>query len=159
MTKPSSDLIGAANLAYIESLQAQFQADPAAVPDAWRAYFSEAAEGEGGSVGFGPSFAPRSLFNPSPGQDSTAANRPKWSGKPAPVVRDGDSERRLPLLYRLQLFSTLPEEALLLIANCTEAQQVKAGVTIFEAGSDGDALYIIETGKVEIIRGGDHVAF
>jgi 2-oxoglutarate dehydrogenase E1 component len=53
------------NLAYAEELCALHQRDPRLVPQAWREYCAAAgAAGPNGRTRLGPSFRPRSLFNP-----------------------------------------------------------------------------------------------
>ena len=60
----NANLPEAANLGYVESLLAEFQRDPAAVPEEWQRYFESAGNGAA-PAGFrlAPSFARRSLFN------------------------------------------------------------------------------------------------
>ncbi|HPC62026.1 MAG TPA: 2-oxoglutarate dehydrogenase E1 component, partial [Verrucomicrobiota bacterium] len=57
---------GAANLSFIEALYEDYLRDPASVPPDWQQYFAGIAEGEFRfpKPRFGPSFRPRSLFNP-----------------------------------------------------------------------------------------------
>jgi 2-oxoglutarate dehydrogenase E1 component len=50
------------DLAYLEQFYAERRPDLAAVPAEWRNYFEEV--GDGGRVRLGPSFKPRSVFNP-----------------------------------------------------------------------------------------------
>ena len=62
--KPSvSELVSGESLVFIEMLYEQFLADPESVDEEWRAFFNEGGLSEGlGRTG--PSFAPRSVFNP-----------------------------------------------------------------------------------------------
>ncbi len=63
------------NLAYTEQLSALHQRDPQSVPPAWREYFAAAAEaGPNGRARLGPSFRPRSLFDPA-GRPPASKNR------------------------------------------------------------------------------------
>jgi 2-oxoglutarate dehydrogenase E1 component len=62
------------NLAFVEQLYAEYLRDPASVPSAWRAYFDgftprHSAPG----LRLGPSFQPRSLFNPPPAHNGLGA--------------------------------------------------------------------------------------
>jgi 2-oxoglutarate dehydrogenase E1 component len=154
MSQSIFDSLGAGSLPYVESLHAQYLADPESVPEAWRAFFAQ----DDSASSFGPTFAPRSIFAGSGPSFGNGEARPVWNEAPAAVPVDAAMQRRLPFLYRLQIFAQLPEQALLLIASLLEEVRVPAGETIFQAGSDGDAVYIIERGEVKIIRGGDHVA-
>jgi 2-oxoglutarate dehydrogenase E1 component len=66
----SPDLaIGESNLAFVESLYADFLHDPQSVPEDWRHYFQKLAQSVPSTknVRLGPSFNPRSLFNPAGG--------------------------------------------------------------------------------------------
>lgn len=62
------------NLAFVEQLYAEYLRDPASLPSAWRAYFDgftprHSAPG----LRLGPSFQPRSLFNPPPAHNGLGA--------------------------------------------------------------------------------------
>ncbi len=61
------------NLGFVESLFATYQRDRAAVPPEWQEYFDELNQGDGQPARFGPSFAPRSVFNPAGATDCSAA--------------------------------------------------------------------------------------
>jgi 2-oxoglutarate dehydrogenase E1 component len=53
------------NLAFVEGLYADFLTDPGKVPEDWRKYFQEwGGNGRAAPPRLGPSFQPRSLFNP-----------------------------------------------------------------------------------------------
>lgn len=66
---------GIQNLCYLEQLFAEYGLDPQAVPPAWRKLFAEAGDGQiGGEVRLGPSFKPRSVFNPGGEGPSEAEN-------------------------------------------------------------------------------------
>lgn len=54
------------NLAYLEELDSRYQRNPEAVPEVWRSYFAAGHDNGNGAVHLGPSFRPRSLFNPPP---------------------------------------------------------------------------------------------
>ena len=159
MSQSPFDSIGPGSLPYVESLHADYQRDPQSVPEAWRSFFAAEETEEAQQPGFGPHFEPRSIFNPSAQSDQGGGERPAWTDEPTPVKNTAAIQRRLPALYRLSIFSELPEQALMLIASLLDEITVPADQLIFEAGSDGDALFIIESGRVEIIRGGEHVAF
>jgi 2-oxoglutarate dehydrogenase E1 component len=54
------------SLAFVEDLYLDYLQDPASVPEDWRAYFAELSQTDGAAPGLrlGPSFTPRSMFNP-----------------------------------------------------------------------------------------------
>lgn len=55
---------GSQNLLFVESLYASYLKDPQSVAEDWRRYFEKFADEEVGAVAIGPSFQPRSIFNP-----------------------------------------------------------------------------------------------
>ena len=58
-----SGVFNISSLAFEEGLYAEYLKDPASVPDDWRAYFDREAPANGATK-VGPSFKPRSVFNP-----------------------------------------------------------------------------------------------
>jgi 2-oxoglutarate dehydrogenase E1 component len=66
----SVNLPNQSNLGFVESLYAQYCGDPASVPEEWRGYFESLGDGggngrpAGAQMRLGPSFRPRSIFNP-----------------------------------------------------------------------------------------------
>lgn len=60
-----SGVFNTSSLAFEEGLYAEYLRDPASVPEDWRAYFDREAPSNG-AVQVGPSFMPRSVFNPGP---------------------------------------------------------------------------------------------
>ncbi len=65
------------NLQYLERLYTSYGQDPNSVPETWRDLFVSMPDGRDGKARPGPSFRPRSLFNPAP----RAAHR-----RPAPEI-------------------------------------------------------------------------
>ncbi len=57
-------------------------------------------------------------------------------------------------LRSVSLFSETPDNMLSKVASLLEEVVLKAGVTIFEYGDHGDAMYIIVDGRVRVHRGG-----
>jgi 2-oxoglutarate dehydrogenase E1 component len=55
---------GIQNLAYVERFYADYRRDPNSVPAEWRDYFAASFNGADGAAQLGPSFRPRSVFNP-----------------------------------------------------------------------------------------------
>ncbi len=66
MSALNPEAISPSSLAFVEEMYALFRRDPAAVSDDWRRYFGEMANVDRapGDVRLGPSFTPRSVFNP-----------------------------------------------------------------------------------------------
>ena len=95
--------VNPANLAFVEELYENFLRDPASVSPEWRDYFSHVANGElrFPQPHFGPSFKPRSIFNPS--QRAAAADRTP-SGTAFAGVPPGIQDRIYMLirLYRVR---------------------------------------------------------
>jgi 2-oxoglutarate dehydrogenase E1 component len=52
------------NLAYIEQFYADYRRNPDSVPAEWREHFAASVNGADATVQIGPSFKPRSMFNP-----------------------------------------------------------------------------------------------
>lgn len=83
----SPPLPDSVNLPFVEQLYAEFLRDPRSLPPAWRAYFEPLAGGDrfGAGSRLGPSFRPRSLFNPPSPRDGNGAAR---AGAQAAVHQD-----------------------------------------------------------------------
>jgi 2-oxoglutarate dehydrogenase E1 component len=63
---------------YVEGMLEDYLRDPALVPSAWQQYFQQVTDGNGAgrNLRFGPSFRPRSIFNPTGGtRDEDTAQR------------------------------------------------------------------------------------
>jgi 2-oxoglutarate dehydrogenase E1 component len=60
----SANKTGIQNLAYVEQFYADYRRDPNSVPAEWREYFSVSINGADTTAQLGPSFKPRSVFNP-----------------------------------------------------------------------------------------------
>jgi 2-oxoglutarate dehydrogenase E1 component len=58
----TEDLLNPSNLAFVEALYEDYLADPTSVPEHWRGYFDREMGGKPGRIG--PSFTPRSIFDP-----------------------------------------------------------------------------------------------
>jgi CRP-like cAMP-binding protein len=73
-----------------------------------------------------------------------------------------DQARAMERLASIPLFSTLSEDALWAVAQRLLLRHVPSGQLIFAEGEPGDALYLIDTGQIEIItnkrRGSDTLA-
>lgn len=60
---------------------------------------------------------------------------------------------RLTLLRTIPLFESLAEEDLSALASRLREERFEAGTTVFSQGDEGDAMYLIEDGAVDIVAG------
>jgi len=60
---------------------------------------------------------------------------------------------RIELLTHIPLFESLEKDDLTALAGKLRESRVAAGTTIFSQGDDGDAMYLIEDGAVDIVAG------
>src|SRR6266700_3599804 len=58
-------------------------------------------------------------------------------------------------LARVDLFSTLDKKELQELARSSQERSYKAGTTIFSQGDTGVGLYVVKSGKAQIIQGND----
>jgi CRP-like cAMP-binding protein len=65
-----------------------------------------------------------------------------------------DAKERIKLLAACDLMRHLPAEQIEQILPCIRDRQLKAGEVQFKAGDPGDALYIVASGKVEVLTDG-----
>jgi CRP-like cAMP-binding protein len=68
-------------------------------------------------------------------------------------LRSEDLDLAVERLTSMPLFEGLPEEALWAAASRLLLQHVPAGQYVFSQGAAGDALYLVDSGKVEIVSG------
>jgi CRP-like cAMP-binding protein len=68
-------------------------------------------------------------------------------------LRSEDLDVAAERLTSMPLFAGLPEEALWAVASRLLLQHVPAGQYVFSQGAVGDALYLVDSGKVEIVTG------
>jgi CRP-like cAMP-binding protein len=59
-------------------------------------------------------------------------------------------EMTLDAIRSVPLFASLDDEAATELRSLLRTQDTKAGATLFRAGEDGDAMYLIESGRVRI---------
>src|SRR6266567_7889306 len=59
-------------------------------------------------------------------------------------------EMTLDAIRSVPLFASLDDEAATDLRSLLRTQDTKAGATLFRAGDDGDAMYLIESGRVRI---------
>jgi CRP-like cAMP-binding protein len=69
-----------------------------------------------------------------------------------------DSVEKALALRSAPLFSTLPLEALLPVANMCRATELAPGDILFEEGEIGDALYVVISGSVAVEKKGEVIA-
>ncbi|RMG16507.1 MAG: cyclic nucleotide-binding domain-containing protein [Deltaproteobacteria bacterium] len=59
---------------------------------------------------------------------------------------------KVDVLRRSRLFDMLSNEEVDLLASLSQLREFQAGEVVFEEGSEGDALYVIAEGEVEVVR-------
>jgi len=62
------------------------------------------------------------------------------------------SIEKIQFLQQVGLFKSLSDKALLDLAAVTIEQQIPSKTTVFKEGDKGDALYIVKSGKVNILK-------
>ena len=67
--------------------------------------------------------------------------------------RERDAKELIALLSRCDLLRHLPPEEIEAILPCVRTRRLGPGQILFSAGDPGDALYIVASGKVEILEG------
>jgi CRP-like cAMP-binding protein len=68
--------------------------------------------------------------------------------------KQADASERIKLLATCDLMRHLPAEQIEQILPCIRERHLKAGAILFKAGDQGDALYIVADGKVEVLPNG-----
>ncbi len=68
-------------------------------------------------------------------------------------LRSEDLDIAVDRLTSMPLFSGLPEEAMWAVGSRLLLQHVPAGQYVFSQGAAGDALYLVDSGRVEIVTG------
>jgi hypothetical protein len=68
--------------------------------------------------------------------------------------KHADTSERIRLLSACELMRHLPTEEIEPILHCVSERRLNAGEILFRADDDGDALYIVAYGKVEILKDG-----
>ena len=139
--------LGRANLAFVEALYAAWCEDPSSVDAEWAAWFErQEDDGANGDVQLGPSFLPRSIFNPPSGTNGAAADPVR--AEPAPAAL----EERLPFLRSVAIFKELPDEELEAVAAIAKEVTADDGAVFVREGGMGHDLYVITNGRVLIRR-------
>ncbi|MEM1353774.1 MAG: 2-oxoglutarate dehydrogenase E1 component [Planctomycetota bacterium] len=99
MSNPSD--LAASNLAYVEALFDQYLKDPASVDAEWRRTFASwSAESNGVAVGIGPTFHPRSIFDPAGGAKTNGRVTAAPSRPDPSAIDAGSLQHRVDLLIR-----------------------------------------------------------
>ena len=68
--------------------------------------------------------------------------------------KHADTSERIRLLSTCDLMRHLPAEDIESILHCVGERKLTTGEILFRAGDEGDALYIVAQGKVEVLTGG-----
>ena len=66
---------------------------------------------------------------------------------------EGNRKQTEAILAQSPLFGSLPEGARELILDRLEATRIESGEWLMRKGDPGDALYLVETGRLEVVRG------
>lgn len=61
-------------------------------------------------------------------------------------------------LRTIPLFKALGAESLVLVAGIASHVTFESGAVVFDEGDDGDRLYVVSDGEVEIVREGERLA-
>ena len=72
--------------------------------------------------------------------------------------RERDAKELIELLSRCDLLRHLPPEEIEAILPCVRTRRLGPGQILFNTGDPGDALYIVASGKVEILEGDQPIA-
>ena len=64
----------------------------------------------------------------------------------------------LELLRSVSIFSLLPEQVLDRLARALVRVEVEAGDVVIRQGDEGDRVYVVESGSIEVTRDGRHIA-
>ena len=72
--------------------------------------------------------------------------------------RERDAKELIALLSRCDLLRHLPPEEIEVILLCVRTRRLGPGQILFSTGDPGDALYIVASGKVEILEGDRPIA-
>ncbi len=142
---------GPGSLSFVEQMYARYLEDPSSVGEDWRGLFEPMADAKTASLG--PSFKPRSIFNP-----KGAAGAPEAKPTPQAAGSAPDASERIPFLRSLAFFKNLSDAQLKVAAQMTEAQQAQDGDVFVREGALGDDIFIITSGRALIRRGGRAVA-
>ncbi len=174
MSHPSDPLAGT-NLAFIETLYANYLEDPSSVDGEWQRYFAAWAAEDGDAWAArrsvdGPSFAPGSIFAPPggvppggvpPGGVPAAGLAPATGAPPvaaAPVVVSGETAERVRFLENLKLFRGLPREEVAAVALLAVEERFADGEILFREAEEGTSLYLLTEGELIVQRKDQFVA-
>ncbi len=162
------------NLAFAESLYLEYLADPNSVDPTWKQAFADLEPATARSTPkVGPSFLPRSIFDPNGSKDSAS----ETTAPPAPTVwRPTNGKKsngkgrttheatavsattlvndRVRFLKNLGLFAKLPLPELYALGEVAEEIEVPENTTLFVQDEIGGDMVIVLEGKISIKRNG-----
>lgn len=98
--------------------------------------------------------APNPLQRMLPAIDHSLANLYRWATQPERPPRTEDPMNRVFLLHSIPLFNSTPADQLLAISQICHEASYAAGEVVFEPGEPASYLYLIEKGRIEILRNG-----
>jgi hypothetical protein len=82
----------------------------------------------------------------------------RWATQSHPSAESKDPMNRVFLLHSIPLFSSTPADQLLAISQICKEASYAAGEVVFEPGEPATYLYLIEKGRIEILRDNRPVA-
>ena len=150
-----------ANLHFVDRLYAAWLEDPASVDDSYHEFFKELASEDGQKetvrqTVVGPSFEPRSIFNPPGEVEFALPNALDIASLPA--IHPTELRRRIEGLAGLRVFRDLPRVEVELVARIAEEEFYEDEQYLFHLGDIGESLFLILEGHLLVENGGELVA-
>lgn len=164
------------NLVFAESLYLAYLEDPSSVDPSWRKAFADLGPGTPSeAAGLGPSFLPRSIWNPQGGENGPpSSDAPVRALEPAPeaVKKNGKNgatnyaptagvttlvNQRVKYLKNLGLFANVPLPELYALGEIAEEIEAPKASTLFKEGEVGGDMVILLEGTISIRRNGNEL--
>ncbi len=139
-TSPSA--LSGANLAFAEALYQQYQRDPASVATDWQAWFADLEP------------TPASMWQSLPPAPPTSQATDVGPPRPPRQLDAETLRRRMDLLRGFHLFTGLDEPELTQLAGIADEITYADGDFLYHDGDAGDCLYVVQSGKLKVYRGG-----
>ncbi len=156
-----STLPSTASLQFVDRLYADWLEDPSSVDPSYHAYFRELVQEDGSKEDMrqaveGPSFEPRSIFNP-PGEGESVLPSTLDIAS-LPTIHPEDLRRRIEGLSGLRVFRNLPRAEVELVARIAEEEIYEDGQYLFRLGDLGETLFLILEGHLLVESSGELLA-
>lgn len=88
------------------------------------------------------------------GHDNCTAVLMRVGGTPPAAESAMAAEQRIAILKRIPIFAHLTYNELVKVVGLTQLARIKAGDAFIKEGQQGDELYVVLAGEVEILKGG-----